>query len=210
MELKSIQFKETTFDTSKRIIEGYISTWDQDSVGDIIHPGAFTKSISEGLPAKRIKMLWQHSEPLGMPLELREDDVGVWAKGRISRTQLGDEALELMRDGVVDRFSIGFIIPKGKSTFGEDGTRHIHEVKLLEFSPVTFPANDAAVVTAVKSLSEQIRLAKDTGKDLDEVVKELEQLKTYIRGEALPLPQENDYTKLRSLLSELGDYASKL
>lgn len=217
MEFKSIQFKETTFDTSKRIVEGYVATWDKDQVGDIIHKGAFSKSIQEGFPAGRIKMLWQHSEPLGMPIEMREDDVGLWAKGRISRTQLGDDALELMRDGVVDRFSIGFVIPKDKSTWGDDGTRHIHEAKLLEFSPVTFPANEAAVVTGVKSITEQLAIAKAQGveiKDFREVGLLLDELKALFKTEeplsTPPKEQPLDLADTMSVIKELGAFAQNL
>lgn len=163
MDFKSIELKETAIDMSARTIEGYAATWDLDQANDIIQKGAFTKTISEGLPSGRIKMLWQHDEPLGMPSEMFEDDRGLYVKGKISRTQLGDEALELMRDGVVDRMSIGFSIPKDKSGFTPEGVRLISEVKLFEFSPVTFPANEAAHILAVKSLQEQFLIAKSKG-----------------------------------------------
>ena len=48
MEFKSIELKETAIDMSARTIEGYAATFDLDQVGDIIHPGAFTKTIDEG------------------------------------------------------------------------------------------------------------------------------------------------------------------
>ena len=163
MEFKSIELKETAIDMSARTIEGYAATWDLDQANDIINKGAFTKTISEGFPAGRVKMLWQHDAPLGMPSEMFEDDRGLFVKGKISRTQLGDEALELMRDGVVDRMSIGFSIPQNKSGFTDEGVRVISEVKLFEFSPVTFPANEAAHIMAVKSLQEQLFIAKSKG-----------------------------------------------
>ena len=165
MDYKSIEFKETAIDMSARTIEGYASTWDLDQTNDIIHQGAFTKTIDEGFMSKRIKMLWQHNEPLGMPTEMFEDDRGLYVKGKISRTQLGDEAMELMRDGVVNTMSIGFSIPQNKSGFNDEGIRNIHEVKLFEFSPVTFPANEAAHILAVKSLQEQFLIAKSKGID---------------------------------------------
>lgn len=163
MEFKSVELKETAIDMSARTIEGYAATWDEDQVGDIIMPGAFKKTIDEGFQSGRIKMLWQHDAPLGMPTEMFEDNRGLYVKGKISRTQLGDEALELMRDRVVDRMSIGFSIPKNKSGYNEEGKRIISESKLFEFSPVTFPANEAAHILAVKSLQEQFLIAKSKG-----------------------------------------------
>ena len=186
MDYKSIEFKETAIDMSARTIEGYASTWDLDQTNDIIHQGAFTKTIDEGFLSKRIKMLWQHDKALGMPTEMFEDDRGLYVKGKISRTQLGDEALELMRDGVVNTMSIGFSIPQNKSGFNDEGIRNIHEVKLFEFSPVTFPANEAAHILAVKSLHEQLIIAKSKGinpSDVKEFTHMLSELKALVNAE---------------------------
>lgn len=152
MLFRDFQIKAGAVDAEERTVEGYASTWDMDQVGDVISPGAFQKSIRERFAAGKIKVLWQHSDAIGIPLEMREDETGLYVKARISQTALGDEALTLARDGVVDRFSIGFMIPKGKAEYEEDGTRRINEVKLMEFSLVTFAANEAAVLTAVKAL----------------------------------------------------------
>ena len=164
MDFKSIEFKETHIDMSARTIEGYAATWDLDQTNDIIHPGAFTKTIDEGFLSKKIKMLWQHDRPLGMPMEMAEDSIGLYVKGKVNRTRLGDDALEDMRTETVNQMSIGFSIPQNKSGFdAETGVRNIFEVKLFEFSPVTFPANEAAHILAVKSLQEQFLIAKSKG-----------------------------------------------
>jgi len=182
MEFKSVALKEASVDMDSRTFQGYAATWDLDQVGDVIHPGAFAKSIREAFPAKRIKVLWQHRDPIGMPTEMREDEKGLWVKARVSKTALGDEALELMRDEVVDRMSIGFMIPAGKADVDGDGIRHIKEVKLLEFSPVTFPANENAVITGVKQITEVLRY----GIRLDNVeplLKALEDLQALIKAQ---------------------------
>jgi HK97 family phage prohead protease len=161
MEYKRLALKDQAVDLDARTFQGYAATWDQDQVGDVIHRGAFAKSIKESFPKGRIKILWQHRDPIGLPTEMREDDTGLFVKGRVSKTALGDEALELMRDEVVDSMSIGFVVPMGKSEYDEaEGIRHIREVKLYEFSPVTFPANEAAIITGVKSLEEAIRYGR--------------------------------------------------
>lgn len=190
MLTKSLDF-ESNVNKSERIIEGYASTWDKDSVDDVIKQGAFAKSIREGLPAKRIKMLWQHKYPLGMPLEMTEDSKGLYAKARVSKTRLGDEALELMSDGVVDRMSIGFTIPQGKSICDAKGVRIISEVKLMEFSPVTFPANENAAITAVKSLTDAI--AAGDKLNSSELAKALASMKALIESlEPLFSTQEDE------------------
>jgi len=176
MELKSFEIKDSLVDMDERTFAGYAATWDLDSTNDIIHQGAFAKSIKEAFPSKRIKVLWQHDQPLGMPLDMYEDSKGLFVKGKVSKTRLGDEALELMRDGVVDRMSIGFMIPKGKSDYDEQGVRHIKEVKLIEFSPVTFPANENALITGVKSMTERLLIAKSQGVKITEIAQLAEML----------------------------------
>ena len=54
--------------------------------------------------------LYQHDrhEPLGRATELRDDAAGVYGAFRISATRRGDEVLEMLRDGVLDSFSVGF------------------------------------------------------------------------------------------------------
>jgi HK97 family phage prohead protease len=141
-------FKKEKLDEEKRIFEGYAATWDLDEGGDIIHQGAFNKTINER--ASRIKVLWQHSEAIGKPIEMREDDRGLYVKAQISDTQLGRDAMQLLKDGVIDTMSIGYSVPEGKSDIIE-GIRHIKEIKLYEFSVVTFPMNEKAIITDVKN-----------------------------------------------------------
>lgn len=176
MEIKAIAFDDSQVNMEERTFKGYASTFGNvDEVGDIIEAGAFAKSIQERGPegTKQIKVLWQHNEPLGMPTVMVEDSKGLYVEGKISKTRLGDEALELMRDGVVDRMSIGFSIPQGKAYYDEAmGVRKIKEVKLFEFSPVTFPANELAVVTGVKNL-ELIRQLANGGELSQEEMKAL-------------------------------------
>ena len=176
MEIKAIAFDDSQVNMEERTFKGYASTFGNvDEVGDIIEAGAFAKSIQERGPegTKQIKILWQHDMPLGMPTVMLEDSKGLYVEGKISKTRLGDEALELMRDGVVDRMSIGFSIPQGKAYYDEAmGVRKIKEVKLFEFSPVTFPANELAVVTGVKNL-ELIRQLANGGELSQEEMKAL-------------------------------------
>ena len=209
MEVKAYELKESSVDMDERTFKGYASTWDEDQVGDVIHQGAFIKSINEAFPAKRIKVLWQHDEPLGMPVEMREDDYGLYVKGKISKTRLGDEALELMRDGVVDRMSIGFMIPQGKSDYDENGVRHIREVKLMEFSPVTFPANEAAIITGVKNIENALNYAKVS--DYSALIKRLDNLKALIEQKQPPSTvtenQPPELDEVKDLIESLSSYA---
>ena len=151
MERKSFTFEVKAIDEAEGVFEGYASTFRKfpDSYGEIVDRGAFKKTIQEN--KGRIKILWNHNadEPIGIPLELREDDVGLYVKGKLSLgVQRAREVLDLMKDGVINVMSIGY------RTITEsmvEGTLHLKELKLFDTSPVTFAADDAAAITSVKS-----------------------------------------------------------
>lgn len=143
---------EVKANTSKRTFSGYASKFGNvDLHNDIIEKGAFTKTISERKPKNMIKVLWQHIDPIGMPDVIEETDEGLYVEGKISKTQKGDEAIELMRDGVVDGMSIGYDVIKD-DVDQEKGVRLLKELKLYEVSIVTWGANPEASITNVKHL----------------------------------------------------------
>lgn len=132
---------------------------------EVFRMGAFARTIAER--ADRVKLLAQHdtrSLPLGRATLLREDPAGLYLEGRVSRTTAGDEALELIRDGALDSFSIGFSpIAENWSRSGDLVERT--EVALREVSVVAFPAYEGAAITAVRSADLQRwrhRLGLDT------------------------------------------------
>jgi HK97 family phage prohead protease len=129
-----------------------------DAYGDIIEPGAFVKTIAE---RPVVPILWQHDpyEPIGKSIELAEDAMGLAISGRIlGDVTRGKDALTLMRAGVVSGLSIGYQTVKYEIERRDDNVlRHLKEIKLWEFSPVTFPANELAQVSAIKSFIDALR-----------------------------------------------------
>ena len=125
----------------------------RDSHGDIIRPGAFSKSIAQHQArGSRPKMFWQHdmSKPIGKWLSFEEDDVGLRMEGKLNmNVQQGREAYHLLKDEDIDGLSIGY------QTFKEeqksDGN-HLLELGLVETSVVSLGSNDRALVSAVKQI----------------------------------------------------------
>jgi len=155
MEHKTISFEIKALDGDGRTLEGFCAAFGNiDQVGDVIHPGAFRKTLTER--GGRIKFLWQHdpTEPIGRLVEAREDTGGLYVKAVISDTARGRDAIALLRDGAIGEMSIGYDAVKGGTDYSKTpegkSVRNLREIKLYEFSLVTFPANEQAIVTALK------------------------------------------------------------
>ena len=171
MLIKSFPF-EAKVDLDKNEFEGYASTFgNRDLVGDIVERGAFAKTIQERFPKGMVKVLWQHYDPMGMPKHMEEDSKGLYVVAKVSKTRENQDRLQLMKDGVVDRLSIGYdVVKREVDDSAKDRTVRLKELKLYEFSPVTFPANEEAVITGVK------------GRELEELLKRIPQLEQYLKA----------------------------
>lgn len=152
LEQKSIVLEIKASDEETNVIEGYASTFggDPDHVGDIVAQGAFTKTIQTR--GNQVKMLVNHrwSDIIGKVVELKEDNYGLFFKAKISETARGNEIMTLIKDGVLDRISIGYRTIKSKWDH-ENNIRTLEEVELYELSVVPIPANDRAVITGAKN-----------------------------------------------------------
>ena len=94
-----------------------------------------------------VKLFWQHSEPIGKILEGRDTEEGFEIRAMISDTPRGQEAYTLLRDGVINKFSVGFV-PVEQTRDGDLVTRTL--VDLKEVSLVSFPAFQGADVSEVR------------------------------------------------------------
>ena len=128
--------------TEGSVISGYASVFGApDQGGDMVEPGAFAASLS-ALSARgaQVKMLWQHDplQPIGVWDEVREDDRGLFVRGRIlTDVEKGREAAALIGAGAIDGLSIGY---RTKRAVKDDrGRRRLSELELWEVSLVTFP-----------------------------------------------------------------------
>lgn len=144
--------------TSDGIVTMYVSAFDNiDSDGDVMVKGAYEKTISERGPkgSNRIKQLWQHEtwNPIGVPVEMEEDSMGLLVRSYISDIRGGDYR-KMYKEGIITEHSVGF------QTMKEDrmqDARYIKEVKLWEYSAVTWGANERTPVLAKSNDKETIQ-----------------------------------------------------
>jgi len=167
------RFAELVSDQGNGVVEHVISVFgNQDDGGDIVHNGAFKKTLQESGPAgaDRIRATWQHDiwEPIGKPLEMEEvgkadlpDQVlvrapdatgGLRVVTKISMTHRGQDAYTLLLDEVLREWSIGYYPVKRQWEDDVEGDpiRHLFEVKLIEYALVTLAMNIGAVTSDVK------------------------------------------------------------
>lgn len=149
--------------SSEGEFEGYASVFNNADRGDdMVMPGAFDATLATKV-AEDIKLLWQHdpTEPIGVIEEMYEDEHGLFVKGRfLLDVARANEALTLIREGVLDGLSIGYKTLKSKLV---DGVRQLLSLDLWEVSVVTFPMNEAAGITAFKTIRDFEGLLRDAG-----------------------------------------------
>lgn len=140
------------------IFSGYGSVYDVvDQGDDIVEAGAFKESLASLKTKGRMPaLLWQHDsrEPIGTYKSMTEDATGLFVEGQLCLdTQRGAEAFALMKMKAISGMSIGFMT-RQDSYDQKTGIRTIKQADLWECSIVTFPMNDDARISAIKSIEE--------------------------------------------------------
>lgn len=159
---------------------GYASVFGiVDSQGEEVASGAFTLSLKDwGEKGKMPKLLWQHDycRPIGFWRDIREDNHGLFVKGQLLLDlPQGREAYSLLKNGVVDGLSIGFVTVKARRIDGKklgSRLRVLEEVNLQEISLVTFAANPKAKVDCVKMIDPELEAMLTRLDQLGELLKQ--------------------------------------
>lgn len=193
-------FEIKTVDEGARSFRGLASTWEKDLGDDVIHHGAFARTLDHWRKTKRrepIPLLDGHDRfaataVLGKMVDAEETAAGLDAEFvMVPNDEKADAAFRRIQGGFITGLSIGYTPVKWEDERPPDGptfarTRHLKEVKLHEVSLVVFPMNPGARVdpASVKSLLAALRDGTLTEED---------------RAVLLALPPEQK-TALRALL----------
>lgn len=196
-----------------------------DSYGEVIEHGAFAKSLSEWqAKGKWPKMLLQHGGwgiglddmmPVGEWTLMEEDRKGLKVEGRLfaTETERGQYIYEGLKSGVLDGLSIGFQVVNSRSEIVDEEERRIlTEIKLWEVSIVTFPANDKARISSVKTLTpHQLRELEDAlgerGFSRSDRVTAASVFKSFLQREAgapINTPRDEDVAGAEEVLKSLA------
>lgn len=138
---------------SEREFEGHGSIFGNvDLGGDVVVPGAFKRTLSDHKKSGTLpSMFWMHQpdKVAGVWHDMKEDSKGLYVRGELAATPLGDEMRTLLKMKAVRGLSIGYAV--NESDYDRDGNRLLKQVDLWEVSLVSLAMNPLAQVEAVKS-----------------------------------------------------------
>jgi HK97 family phage prohead protease len=132
---------------------------------EVIAPGAFDRTLAQR--AGQLQVLFNHgmtvhgtpsdrwTSPIGLPVEVRADEIGLWTVTEMARTEAAAEVYQLVQDGIVRgmSFSGQFLATTDQKPAkrGDLGTKLRTEASLREYGPTPFPAYAAAKVVAARA-----------------------------------------------------------
>ena len=132
----------------RRSISGVAVTYDEVAT---VNDGTKVRFLQGSLPVtgRDPKLLGQHesNQIIGKVVERVDTPQGMMFTAKISATRLGDEALTLANDGVIDAVSVG--VNPTKFRYDEDGVMIVEAADWSELSLVSEGAFAGAVITEV-------------------------------------------------------------
>ncbi len=130
-------------------IKGSASTNALDRAGDVIESGAWTKGGLDNYKGNPI-ILFNHNydKPIGRATGLEVTDNGLEISAKISKA--AGDVKELVKDGVLGAFSVGFRVKDADYMAETDGYK-IKDAELFEVSVVSVPCNQGATFSVAKS-----------------------------------------------------------
>jgi len=183
--------------------------------------GAYREQFAPGSirNAENVKIFYGHDHqdlPIGRVISGRETDKGFEITAKLTAgVQRADETLALMRDGVLNKFSVGFM-PVEQTREGDLVTRTL--VDLKEVSVVPFPAYSGAEITQVREEQEtepsddiqqesESPVSENTELDVRSIQDELVEVRRMVEANAAPqAPVAPSFEKFRSQ----GEFAKAL
>lgn len=163
---RSISGLAVPFNTPVNILPGF---------SEQIAPGAITPN------PRGVKLFWQHREPIGAVTKCRETPKGLLIDAKISNTTAGRDAYELVKDGAISQFSIGFRERDYKDEKTDGGVLRTQTgIDLMEVSLVPFPAYETTEITEIRANTKGVNNMKD--EELSAIRADIVDLKRALAG----------------------------
>lgn len=210
---KQIQYKTFDFemkqldeDAKEAVFTGYASTFGNVDQGlDVVKKGAFKKTLKDS--GGKVPILADHDPrtQIGWNETAIEDSKGLLVEGSldlnvqkaVERYSLAKKAMKI---GAPMGLSIGYMTIQAEPDSKNPNIRILKELKLFEYSFVTFPMNTEAMLTAAKSIG-SIDKAKFLIQHLKDEGITLKDLEIALRNEAAQV--DYDPTKVSQSIDNL-------
>jgi uncharacterized protein len=142
--MREIEIRE--LQAEERIVTGIAIPW-----GEVIDLGFTKESFTRGSVSASVSnpLFYQHKDPIGRIIDGVDTEEGLLVRAKISKTALGDDVIQLIKDGVITGMSIGFS-PQENTVI--DGVTHRTKAKIHEISLVGVPAYSQAKVLDYRSV----------------------------------------------------------
>ena len=147
-------FKSHENDDGSVMIRGMASTNHSDRAGDVISKEAWEKGGLENFKNNPV-ILFNHDydKPIGRATGIKVTENGLELEAKISKSA-PSAVCELVKDGVLGAFSVGFRVKDADYIKETDGLM-IKDAELFEVSVVSVPCNQAATFSLAKSFDSQ-------------------------------------------------------
>jgi len=191
----------------RRTLAGVALEYNVDAV---VSDGQMVRFLPGSLPleGKKPKMYLYHdsTQPIGVVTERTEVGNFVMFEAKISETVLGNESLQLAKDGVLDSLSVG--VQPVEFSFDEAGTMIVSKADWQELSLLPYGAFEAAKVERVAASIHQnepeveLNKEQDQEKEVTEMSNEVEAPAVieasavqpiYAQARKLRLPSPSEY-----------------
>jgi HK97 family phage prohead protease len=148
--------------TGGDIATGYLNAFDvKDSQKDIVHRGAFTKSIAERGPEsttpRKIAFLYAHKMdvPIGKFTKLQELTKGLYYEGPLDKIPFVTDTIKpQLKSGTLNNHSIGYNYVFDKGEYDEDKDEfHWYELEVFEGSLLVAGSNPETPFTGFKNFA---------------------------------------------------------
>ena len=150
----------------RRSISGVAVTYDEVAT---VSDGTQVKILQGALPVdgRNPKLYMQHQSDLiiGQVVERVDTNEGMLFTAKISATTLGNDAMEMVKDGTIDAVSIG--INPTKFSYDDDGVMIVEAAVWTELSLVSQGAFEGAVITEVAASIPQTDQSLDNNEKQD-------------------------------------------
>lgn len=143
LEIRTVEFRAVDLET--RTIAGLAVPYGQTvDVGD--YKESFVRGVFDG--STDVKLFNEHKEIIGLVTKGEDTEAGYAIEARISKTSAGNDTYELLKDGAVNKFSVGFVPVEQRD---DNGVVVRTKATLKEVSVVAFPAYNGASISEVRA-----------------------------------------------------------